>query len=242
MLKGVLFDLGSTLLEFDNADWHELEKACLRKGYLTLSQKVKLPGWVDFSDEFLKTFHLAWQEADRSLREIRFDEWVGSFLGRYNITSPDGLGRFFLNDYYKPIADQVTLIDHAPEVLAKLKSGGLKLGVISNSTFPSDYHIAELEMHGLNKYFDFTVFSCDFGFRKPHTGLFRLALERLSLEPGETLYIGDRLREDVAGAKAAGLKAVLKFKSGRDYSYQIQPDAVIHHLRELPDAARQLFS
>ena len=61
-------------------------------------------------------------------------------------------------------------------------------------------------MQGL---FDVTIFSSEHGCIKPATRLFELALEGLGASPAKAVHVGDSLKRDVAGAKAAGCAAVL---------------------------------
>ena len=58
-LKAVLFDMGSTLIEFENSTWEVLRVACAETGYRFLEEKkLSLPEFVEFSGlldaEFLK--------------------------------------------------------------------------------------------------------------------------------------------------------------------------------------------
>jgi len=52
-------------------------------------------------------------------------------------------------------------------------------------------------------------------------------------KPDETIFVGDRLVEDVGGPQSVGIKGILKFTDGRDYSAPITPYKTIHELSEL---------
>jgi HAD superfamily hydrolase (TIGR01509 family) len=56
--------------------------------------------------------------------------------------------------------------------------------------------------------FDATVISGDVGLHKPQPEIYRMACERLGIEPAEAVFVDD-LRENVAGAEAIGMAAVL---------------------------------
>jgi len=239
-LKGILFDLGSTLIEFDNTEWEKLETASVKKGYDYLVKRgYRLPEWETFGKAFLTEFHQAWQEAQESLIEVRLPEWVTNFLIRYGMSSPDGLAVEFLKQYYDPIAKQITLIDGVKEVLGHCKKENLKIGLISNSSFPTEFHIEELKNYEILQFFEETLFSYDFGVRKPHPDLFKHVLNKLDLKPQETVFIGDRLIEDVSGPQKVGMKGILKYKKERDYSAPVVPDYVVNSLRELPEVLRK---
>ena len=238
--KGILFDLGSTLIEFDNTEWEKLETASVKQGYEFLVQRgYRLPEWEVFGKIFLTEFHQAWQKAQESLIEVKLPEWVSNFLIRFGMSSPDGLAIEFLKHYYEPISKQITLIDGVKEVLEHFKKQNFRIGLISNSSFPTEFHMEELKNYEIVHFFEETLFSYDFGLRKPHPDLFKYVLNKLDLKPQETVFIGDRLIEDVSGPQKVGMKAILKFKKERDYSAPVVPDYVVNNLSELPEVIRK---
>jgi len=92
------------------------------------------------------------------------------------------------------------------EALDRLRAGGLRLGVVSNS----DGRVEEaLAAAGLRDCFDVVLDSALVGVEKPNPAIFRAALAALGVAPAEALYIGDLYDVDVLGARAAGMEAVL---------------------------------
>jgi HAD superfamily hydrolase (TIGR01509 family) len=87
--------------------------------------------------------------------------------------------------------------------LARLRALGLALAVVANWDFGLHQH---LEQHGLDVWFDTVVSSAETGVKKPDPAPFRLALERLGVEPGRALHVGDRRPHDEVGALAAGMR------------------------------------
>ena len=65
-----------------------------------------------------------------------------------------------------------------------------------------------LERLELIPYFDAIVFSAGVGVEKPFAAIFEHALDELALPAQEVVHIGDRLREDVEGARGAGLQSI----------------------------------
>jgi len=90
--------------------------------------------------------------------------------------------------------------------LGRLRSSGLRLGVVSNSDGQVE---AALEAAGLRDCFEVVIDSALFGAEKPDPAIFRAALRALAVEPHEALYVGDLYEVDVLGARAAGMEAVL---------------------------------
>jgi FMN phosphatase YigB (HAD superfamily) len=100
--------------------------------------------------------------------------------------------------------------DAAP-ALADLRAQGLRLVCVSNW----DYALPEvLGRVGLRPLLDGVVTSAAAGARKPEPGIFRAALRLAGSPAGEALHVGDSSEEDVAGAKAAGIRALLLDRAG----------------------------
>ncbi|AGA33109.1 Phosphoglycolate phosphatase, prokaryotic: HAD-superfamily hydrolase [Thioalkalivibrio nitratireducens DSM 14787] len=90
-------------------------------------------------------------------------------------------------------------------VLQVLRGAGLRLAIVSNFDARLVPVCRGLE---LEPRVDTIVFAAQTGAAKPDPGIFREAVSRLGVIPGETLHVGDSFAEDVAGARAAGLHAV----------------------------------
>jgi putative hydrolase of the HAD superfamily len=100
--------------------------------------------------------------------------------------------------------------DAAP-ALRELRDGGRRLVAVSNwdCSLP-----AVLERCGLGELLDGVVSSAGAGARKPDPAIFDSALELAGCGPEEALHVGDTPEEDVAGARAAGIRPLLIDRSG----------------------------
>jgi putative hydrolase of the HAD superfamily len=106
------------------------------------------------------------------------------------------------------------LFDVFPDVrpaLTALKARGLTVAVCSNWDWCLDRHLVH---NGIDDLCDVVVCSAMVGVRKPHPEIFDLVLDRTGSAPGETLFVGDSWRDDVAGARAAGLTPVHIVRTG----------------------------
>ncbi len=128
------------------------------------------------------------------------------------------------------------------EALNSLAQAGYRLGCITNTLAGSPAIRVMLRKHGIEDLMSSVVVSADEGFRKPHASLFEKAMSELRVLPSQGVFVGDSPVHDIAGAKAAGMYAVLTRQYvARPYEEVTpQPDAVIDHLRELPAVIRQL--
>jgi putative hydrolase of the HAD superfamily len=97
-------------------------------------------------------------------------------------------------------------IEGAVATVRALREAGYRLGVVSNA----EGRVArDLDHAGYASLFETVVDSFLVGVEKPDPAIFGIALERMGLAPETTLYLGDVPAVDVAGARAAGLTAVL---------------------------------
>jgi putative hydrolase of the HAD superfamily len=96
--------------------------------------------------------------------------------------------------------------DDAPAALARTRGAGMRVIVVSNW----DISLAGvLERVGLAPLIDGVVTSAAVGARKPDPAIFMRALALAGARPAECVHVGDSLAEDVAGARAAGIEALL---------------------------------
>ncbi len=102
------------------------------------------------------------------------------------------------------------LYEDAQPVLEELRTHGLKLGLISNGARDLETFVAQ---HRLDV--DVAIGSRAHGWTKPHASIFRVALERLEVRPDEAAMVGDSLEDDIEGARALGMRALLVDREDR---------------------------
>ncbi len=90
--------------------------------------------------------------------------------------------------------------------LEALAARGMPLAVVSNW---DSYLPRLLELRGLSGYFRTVSVSAIEETGKPDAEIFRRTCERMSVTAAEALHVGDSLRDDFEGARAAGLQALL---------------------------------
>jgi HAD superfamily hydrolase (TIGR01662 family) len=122
--------------------------------------------------------------------------------------------------------DNFELYDDALPALAELRRHGLKIGLVSNSA--RDVR-AFAEHHGLD--IDAGISSFHHGRTKPHASIFRAVLDLLEVGPEDAAMVGDSVDDDVGGARAIGMHAVLVDRLGRhpDFEPRIEDLAALTH-------------
>jgi putative hydrolase of the HAD superfamily len=113
--------------------------------------------------------------------------------------------------------------------------GRYQLGLVSNFDHaPTVYRV--LEREGVRSLFQEIVISAEVGWRKPHREIFQIVLDRMRLDPAETLFIGDNLAIDVAGAKQTGMGTVWLNPDYQPTTLELPvPDHVVPRLTDLSD-------
>jgi putative hydrolase of the HAD superfamily len=99
-------------------------------------------------------------------------------------------------------------------VLEELRAYGLRLGLVSNTGRDLD---AFVRHHQLDV--DAALGSRAHGRTKPHETIFRAMLETLAVEPADAVMVGDSLEDDIEGAQALGMGAILLDRERRHAGY-----------------------
>ncbi len=234
-IRGILFDLGDTLLDFGPVDTIDLFEKGAHLTYSYLEQLgVSLPSFGVYHRRQFRAVRWAYAWSHIIGREFNSMDMIGKLVSRMGFTlEPEQLAELAWL-WYEPLGKQATVEPGAGEMLAAFTNDGISLGVISNTFIPAvvlDRHLDSLD---LLQYLPVRVYSCDVRYRKPHPRIFRYALAEAGLEAAETMLVGDTPKADIRGARRAGLIAVLKDPSGKYAGHRIHPDHTITTLAELP--------
>ena len=125
------------------------------------------------------------------------------------------------------VHEHFDLYDDALPALEALRSHGLRIGLISNGQRDLEEFARH---HDLDV--DVAVGSKSHGRTKPHASIFRRALAGVGAEPAETVMVGDSYADDIEGARALGMRAILLDREGR---FPAEPERITD-LRALPAA------
>jgi HAD superfamily hydrolase (TIGR01549 family) len=243
-LQAIIFDYGDTLAHFAPID-HALLKAyeqfrekLVAAGKTVLNNgAISVPAahllWEGISQRF-------WQILNRSYEEERIEELDAALLFRASLEALGIIADDRLVEDLILMEEEIgyALRERAPEardVSAALRARGLKLGLVSNYCSLPSVVRRQAREYDLLQLVDASIFSCEIGLRKPHPRIYQTVLERLNVSPEAVVFVGDRLREDVMGPKALGMRAVLthQFRQEDPANASVPPDAVIARLSEL---------
>jgi putative hydrolase of the HAD superfamily len=107
-------------------------------------------------------------------------------------------------------SENFDIYEDVEPVLADLRRNGLRIGLVSNGARDLREFVRH---HRLDV--DATVASRYHGKVKPDPTIFRKALERLGVAPAEAAMVGDHVEDDVEGARALGMRAILIDRENR---------------------------
>jgi putative hydrolase of the HAD superfamily len=209
MIRGVLFDLDNTLLDFMHMKRVAIDAA--------VSAMVDTGMPVPHEEAFREIYQLyeqvgiEHQEIFQLFLKQRFGEvqykWLAAAIIAYR-RARDGV---------------MVTYPHVRATLVELLRRGLKLAVISDAPRLNAWlRLCQLDLHHA---FDPVVTFEDTGHRKPSPMPFERALERMALKPSEVIMIGDWPERDMVGAKQLGIRTVFArygdvkgvTKSGADF-------------------------
>lgn len=236
--KGILFDLGNTLLYFDG-DWQEVF-ARADQGMVERLEKAGLSlDWDHFLTDFrerLSSYHNQ-REIDfveHSTAKILEDTLAAHGIsGLESSTLESALAALYAasQECWIPEEDLLPTMD-------ALKDAGYWMGVISNAGDDRDVQTL-VDKARIRPYLDFVLTSAASGVRKPAARLFALGLRLFGLSAREVVMVGDTLSADILGANRMGIYSVWITRradtpANRKLQAEIKPKAVISSLAELP--------
>ena len=124
------------------------------------------------------------------------------------------------------------IYDDVAPALTELAARGYVLGVISNSHRSLDAFKTHFKLDAL---IGTTVSSAEHGFMKPHRSIFEAALHHAGVGAAESVMVGDSLKADIGGARAAGMRGILLRRSGERPPLLPAGVSLITSLHELCD-------
>jgi HAD superfamily hydrolase (TIGR01662 family) len=241
-IRSILFDFGGTLMH-GRRNWSPI----VAKADDALTSYIRSKGMEvslnTFSTEFRKRLDEYFKQREKDLLETTYTFVLRELLRDkgYDDVSSDFL-RNALDALFSVTQENWALEEDAEPTLRTLRENGYNLGIVSNAGDDTD--VQQLAQgFGIAKYFDFILTSAACSYRKPHPRIFELALSNWYCPPEEAVMIGDNLDADIRGATEAGLYSIWisrRADTKMEDQVQVQPDANISTLSELPAVLDQL--
>ncbi len=245
-IRAVIFDLGHTLWDIGPQDG-ALERAYagLRATLVQRLRRDDLPEAAALQaavrDALFAASETYFTTSTRTDQPPSWT-WVDEGCRALGLSLDHDLLREITPPVFATEVDALICAEGTREGVEALVTAGYRIGCVTNTLANGAAIRQMLRNQRMEQLMSAVVVSADEGYRKPHAMLFEKAMRNLDALPGESVFVGDSPLHDIAGAKAAGMHAVLTRQyAARPYEgFEPQPDAVIDHVRELPGVIARL--
>lgn len=232
-IRGVIFDLGSTLIHRTGLEI-EREKCAHLAAYAVAELRCTNPEAL--AKRLLEIRLEGWRKAEESQIESLATQSIAQAFASEGLPTDDATLRRAEAVFFEPEIGVSRLYPGAREMLEALSRMGLRLGMISNAS--SHQLVLNLtRKHGIDAYFDPLVTSAGFGRTKPHPTIFSHVLDVWGIPAEKAVMVGDTLGVDILGAQGVGLRSILvDIEPNPDNSRfrdQVLPSARVTELEEI---------
>ncbi len=216
MIKAILFDLDNTLIDFMKMKKVSCEAAI--DSMIDAGLNVKKEKAMKILFEIYDKYGLEDPKV--------FQKFLKKVIGKvdYRILA------YGIVAYRKMRTGFLEPFPHTHYTLLKLKSKGIKLGIVSDA--PRLKAWLRLANMKISDFFDAIITFDDTKQLKPSIEPFKLAMKKLKVNPNETLMIGDMPSRDIKGAKALGIKTAFA-KYGNIKVKNTGADIVLTDIKDL---------
>ncbi len=230
-IEAVIFDWGGTLTPWHTVDFEEEARALA----------LAAPGGDHGAPAALRAAGDAvWARS----RDHHTSATIADIFAEAGLTHDEDLLTAY-RDFWEP--HTVTDPDVLP-LLSRLKVDGIKVGVLSNTVWPRQWHEDFFRRDGVLELLDGAVYTSDIPWTKPSPEAFRAAVRAVGVSrPEACVYVGDRLFDDIWGAANAGMRTIhvphSDIPSAQVGHTEGEPDAVVDrlaHVYDVVSAWRQL--
>jgi len=231
-IRAVVFDLDNTLIQSKKGARQalrlvarilakRLRKEGIRYSEANMFRKLRLIDLEMHGRKFLYNRDVWWETL---LKQLSLSKLKGPWIHETTLS------------YWKTYAAASPLFYDAMSTINRLRKGGLKLGMVSDSDGTPGMKMKRIRRQPFLKSLEAIVVAGeDTPSVKPSRRPFTLVAERLGLQTRNCAYIGDNPNTDIEGAKGVGMMMILVKRRGPKGGH---PD---HIARSLSDVARLLI-
>ncbi len=242
MIRGIIFDLGSTLMYFAGK-WEDVDQ----QSTASLVAFLRTNGVAvedTFPALFLQHRKRGWKLTEETGLEHTVEDALRDALAQMGDFSLDGLLPRAVAAYFALGEACWHAYPDAVATLQELTRRGLRVGLISNADDDGLVHRA-VERLGFAPYLSPVLSSAaEPRWRKPDPRIFHLVSDAWQLPPADIAMVGDAARFDILGAHHAGMRGIL-IERGENAPWQkipdelandpaVRADATVRALAEIP--------
>lgn len=247
-IRGITFDLWDTLVHDDSDERHRAAKGLRSKRNerrhlvweaLNADAPIELDAVALAYDAVDAAFNKVWKEHHITWPIAERLEVIVRGLDRPRPKAWEALVH----------ATSIMEVEMPPDIIEnclktlQVLSKDYQLAIVSDAIVTPGLELRRLlGNHQIVEYFSAFAFSDEVGHSKPHPDLFTTVLDEMTLSPNEVVHIGDRDHNDIKGAQAMGMKAIL-FTATRDVdAATTSADAICNSYASLLETIQSLNS
>jgi putative hydrolase of the HAD superfamily len=225
-LRAVVFDWGGTLTPFHALDLEDLWAVAAR---ILAPDRVR-----DLTAALLDAEREYWErvQSEGGMVSATLDELLALAFERTGVAIEAAVRERALEAHLEAWTPHTLTDPDAAPLLRGLRERGIRTGLLSNTHWPRHWHERILARDGVLDLIDVRVYTSELRHTKPHAEAFRAVLGPLGVRPEDAVMVGDRPYDDISGAKALGMRAVLR-PNDLVPGAPVSPDATIAGLAEL---------
>ncbi len=232
MIDAVIFDWGGTLTRWHDVDFHA-ESLALAAAVVAAPDD---PWVVEPVETHARRLHEAGAAVWGRSRDHQQSSTIADLFDEAGLQHDPAL----LTAYYDFWAPHTETDAEVRPLWEWLRGEGVKVGVLSNTIWPREWHVGFFERDGVADLIDGDVYTSEIPWTKPSPYAFAAAMEAVDAsDPSRCVYVGDRLFDDVWGAHSAGMRAIhiphSAIPAEQVGHTEGEPDAVAHRLADIPD-------
>ncbi len=224
--RNVFFDLDRTLWDFEKNTEETLHDL-----YDSLALKIYFPSFREFYTTYRRINDNQWELYRQDKISKDFLSTSRFYLtlkeaGAENFRLAGEIGTKYIND--TPL--KTGIFPHTHEMLEYLKDK-YDLYILTNGF--KDVQHSKVERSDLKQYFKEVITSEDCGHMKPSPLFFSYVIDKLKIQPSESIMIGDDIKVDIEGAANAGMDTI--FFNSDEIKHTAHPTFEIKSLDQIMD-------
>ncbi|MGN0452486.1 MAG: HAD family hydrolase [Ruminococcus sp.] len=208
MFKNYIFDLYGTLIDIrtneESAElWAKMTLYYGYKGahYTSFELRQKYQEFASMEKHRVVAEHPDYQFVDFDLTEVfkKLYEYKGVHVSTFEAAATARVFRCYSTE-------KICLYEGVIDLLETLKKKKKRIYLLSNAQH--DFTIPEINMLGLDKYFDDIIISSDVNCSKPDTHIYEILFKRHNLRKKDSIMIGNDCNSDIKSAYNFGIKSL----------------------------------
>ena len=219
----ILFDLDDTIVCYDGVIGPIWDSVCANYSRQSGVDAKLLNDTIQEKSTWFWDDLERHRRARRNMRAARREVVKLAFA---HLSLPEGDAMKVADAYSQRRREVLEVFPGATEALQQLEQRKVRMSLVSNGD-------AELQRHKLDKlklarYFEVILLEGELEFGKPDERIFKLALEKMTLKPGDVWMVGDSLTFDISPAKELGIYTVWNDwrKKGLPSGSKVKPNRI----------------